>query len=324
MLKRLQPLALLFGLVLLAVLLTRLDLAASWDVLRRADPSLLALALLSFPPEVLFKGWRIKFLAGRLGAKLSLWDATRIYLAGQPLACLTPAKLGDVVRVVGLSKKAHLTTAPALAVHVADKVYDLASLALWASVGLLTLLLDQRHRGPALAALAGILLGGLLVAFFTNRTWVRSVAKPLVEALAPKPLAQELHHHGRQFYDSFPSLLSPSALFPALVQSLGAWTATVVRAVFCAKALAIALPAADVALLLPAVIMVEFLPISIMGFGTREAALFLIFASPALPRESLLSFSLLTVAVGPMLSALLGVPAASAMLNAPKESHDRP
>ncbi len=320
MLKYFRPFALLFGLVLLGLLLSRLNLSASWDVMRRADPRFLAIALLWFPPEVFFKGWRLRFLASRLGSHLSLWDASRLYLAGQPLASLTPAKLGDVVRVVGLSRRGRLATAPALAVHVADKVYDLASLALWASVGLLALLLEQRHRGAALAALAGIFLGALLVVFLTNRAWVRSVAKPLVESLAPAPLARELRRHGHQFYDSFPSLLSPSALFPALLQSLGAWAVTVIRAIFCAKALAIALPGSDLALLLPTVIMVELLPISIMGFGTREAALFLLFTSATVSREALLSFSILMVAVGPLLSALLGIPASTALLHPPKET----
>jgi uncharacterized protein (TIRG00374 family) len=319
MLKRLRPIAFLIGLGLLGALLWRLDLSSSWRVLRGADSLWLGLALLALAPEVILKGWRLQVLAHRLGSKLPLSDAIQIYLAGQPLASLTPAKLGDVVRVVGLGRRASLATAPALAVHAADKLYDLASLASWASVGLLAILLEQRHRGPALAALVGILLGAILVALLTNRDWVRSVAKPVVLGMAPPAMARELHSHGRQFYDAFPSLLTPGALGVAMAQSLGAWAFTVLRACLCAKALSLALPTADLFLLLPAVIMVEFLPISIMGFGTREASLFLFFASPVLPREALLSFSLLTVAVGPALTALIGIPAAAALSAAPGE-----
>jgi len=313
MLKRLQPLSFLIGFILLAALLWRLNLADTWAVLRNSAPLWLTLALLGILPEILFKGWRLKSLAKRLGSKLSFWDGIRIYLAGQPLAALTPAKLGDVVRVGALSRQGKLDLAPALAVHVADKVYDLAALSLWAAAGLLSLLFADRHRGAALAALVGILLGAVLVTLLTNREWVRRVAKPLVLALAPEKLAQNLHHHGRQFYDAFPALLAPSALSLAIAQSLGAWAASVARACFCAQALHLAIPTADLVLLLPAVIMVEFLPVSIMGFGTREAALFLIFTTPAVSREALLSFSLLTVAVGPVLTALLGVPAAGSL-----------
>ena len=92
--------------------------------------------------------------------------------------------------------------------------------------------------------------------------------------------------------------------------SLLAWEAAFTRAYFCALALGLPLSFLKVALLLPVVVVVEFIPISIMGLGTREAALFLFLASDQLPLSSLLPFSLLMLLVGPLFVSLLGIPAA--------------
>ena len=56
------------------------------------------------------------------------------------------------------------------------------------------------------------------------------------------------------------------------------------------------------------VIVIEFIPITILGFGTREAALFLFFASAQVATSGLLSFSFLMVLAGPLFTSLVGIP----------------
>jgi len=234
-----------------------------------------------------------------------------VYLSGQPLASVTPAKLGDVARVLLLSQKSGLSTAPALAVHVADKILDLAALGLLASVGLITLIAESRQTGPAASALAGILVGVSLVAAFLNRGWVRRFVKPVVLALAPDKVANSLHTHGREFYQHFEAFFLPlRRMNGPMILSLLAWEVAILRAWLCAQALGLPMTFAQLQWLLPVIIMVEFLPISVMGFGTREAALFVFFAG-IVGQEGLISFSLLTVLVGPLTTALIGIPAAA-------------
>ena len=83
-----------------------------------------------------------------------------------------------------------------------------------------------------------------------------------------------------------------------------------VRTYFCSLAVGLPLSFITIALLLPIVIVIEFLPITILGFGTREAALFFLFATPQVSTTGLLSFSLMTVLAGPLLTALVGIPCA--------------
>ncbi len=310
--KRFSPFATLIGLILFAVILSRVDLRASLDLLGKTSPLWIGAAFLLLSPEILLKSLRIRRLAAEAGHLIGVKDAVHVYLSGQPLASVTPAKLGDVARVLLLSQKSGMGTPQALAVHVADKVLDLAALALLASIGLITLIADAQQTHAAWSALAGIGVGVALMTAFLNRGWVRRFVKPVVLALAPEKVARSLHSHGREFYRHFETFFLPlRRLAGPLALSLLAWETAIARAWICSTALGLPLTFWNLQWLLPVVIMVEFLPISIMGFGTREASLFVFFAG--ISRESLVSFSLLTVVVGPLASALLGIPAAASL-----------
>jgi len=126
--------------------------------------------------------------------------------------------------------------------------------------------------------------------------------------LAPQKLSEQLSAHGHEFYKDLLSLFQPSQrLILPFTLSLSAWTAVLVRTYFCAQAVGLPLSFITIALLLPVVIVIEFLPITILGFGTREAALFFLLASPQVTTSGLLSFSLMTVVAGPLLTSLVGV-----------------
>lgn len=287
------------------------DLSATLNLLRSARLSWVALAFLFILPEVLIKGLRLISLALVFHSRLSFKNSVWIYLAGQPLGAVTPAKLGDIVRVLGIGRWGNLRPYSAFAVHVADKVYDLLALVLLAATGLITLIAQKEFKGPAVAALMGIGMGVLLMALFLNPQWMRSLLKPLLLFLAPKRLEEQLSAHGREFYKDLLSLFQPSRrLVLPFFLSLSAWLVVLVRTYFCSQAVGLPLSMVTIGLLLPIVIVIEFLPITILGFGTREAALFFLFASPQVSTAGLLSFSLMTVVAGPLLTSLAGIPCA--------------
>ncbi len=304
--------AFLIGIALFFYLLVKkVDLTQTWDVLRHADPVWLGAALAFVLPEILLKGVRLHTLAGRLKSPLKLGESLRIYLSAQPLSIVTPGKLGDVVRVFGLSKLGKMSLPAAFSTHVADKVYDLVTLGLLASIGLINLVIESQNQMPALAALLGLGLGIGLIFLFLHPEWMRTYIKPLLLSLAPKTLADNIKTHGHEFYKHLLELFNPPGrLLLPFFYSVLVWEVTVIRAYFCALALGLPLSWTALALLLPVVIVVELLPISVMGFGTREAALFILFANSQAAPSALLSFSFLMQIAGPLLIALLGIPAA--------------
>jgi uncharacterized protein (TIRG00374 family) len=289
----------------------KVNIPTTIDILRHADLFWLSAAFLFALPEILFKGLRLHVLAGRLKSPLQWGQGIWVFLSGQPLSTVTPGKLGDVVRVFGISKLGKLSIPSAFSVHVADKVYDLLALGLLASIGLINLVILSQNQMPALAALLGLLLGIGLIFLVLHPEWMRSYIKPLLLSLAPKPLADNIKTHGSEFYRHLLELFNPThRVVSPFLYSLIAWEFTALRAYFCALALGLPLQLSSMVLLVPLVSVVELLPISVMGFGTREAALFILFSGDQAAPSALLSFSLLTWIVGPVFTALLGLPAA--------------
>ena len=212
------------------------------------------------------------------------------------------------MRVLGIGRWANLKPHSAFAVHVADKVYDLLALGLLAATGLITLIAQTEFKGPAVAALMGMGIGMLCMLLFLNPQWMRLILKPLLLFLAPQKLAEKLRAHGREFYDNLLTLFQPFSRLPLpFFLSLSAWMVVLIRTYFCAQAVGLPLSFITLYLLMPVVIVIEFLPVTILGFGTREAALFFLLASPQISKEGLISFSAMTVLAGPLLTALVGV-----------------
>jgi glycosyltransferase 2 family protein len=306
--RRFSHFAFLLGLVLFIALLRLVDLPATWQLLKSAKPLWVVAAFVFIIPEVVIKGIRLVVLCRHSSSHLTLKDSIWIYLAGQPLGAVTPAKLGDIVRVWGIARLGSMRTHSAFAVHVADKVYDLLALGLLAATGLITLVAQKEFKGPAVAALMGMGVGILLMGLFLNPQWMRNILKPLLLFLAPKKLEEQLKTHGHEFYKELLKLFQPTNRLPLpFLISLSAWLVVLVRTYFCSLAVGLPLSFITIYLLLPVVIVIEFLPITILGFGTREAALFFLLASPLVSTSGLLSFSLMTVVAGPLLTSLVGI-----------------
>lgn len=318
--KRLRPFAFLISLLLIIYLLSGLHLQASWERLKQLNPLLLVLALAAGAPEFFFKSLRLRSFMLRAKAHLTVKQAVLTFLSGQPLASVTPGKLGDVSRIVLLNRFGKIKMPTALAVHAADRIYDLAAIVFLAVVGLVYSISEISRESSALGTFIAMLGGMLLILALLNPRWIKFVLKPLISGLLSKNLADRISHHAQEFNTALHSLLTPSfKIFGPFVLSLLAWETAILRSYLIVVALGIPLSFGQFALLWPITIVVELLPISILGFGPREKAMFMLFTSSLVHPEDLLAFDILNVVCGPILTSILGIPAALHMF--PKESH---
>lgn len=315
--KPLRPFAFLLGAVVLAELLRRADLPRLGQLLAGASLPWTAAALALNLLEMILKAERLRRLAAKKPGKLTRFGPIlRVFLSGLPFAALTPAKAGDALRSVALSRAAGLPLPQAVAVHAADKVFDLAALGLLALPGLLFLL-----GAPAPAALASAPAAAAI--WFPARRFFSTLSArggkriPLawMKQLVPEAVRAGAAFASRDFGAAlrarFPG--RPGTALPALL-TLAAWTCAFLRAWCAVRALSLPLEAFRFLLLLPAAVVIELLPFSVLGFGTREAALVILFRSETVTLEALLSLSFLLAAVGPLFSALCGVPTSPLVL----------
>lgn len=321
--SRLRPFAFLIGLALFAYLVSTLNLQASWDRLKQLNLGLFFLAILVGMPEILFKSLRLRSFVAKAKSHISVKHSILAFLSGQPLAAVTPGKLGDVSRIVLLNRFGKIPMPTALGVHAADRIYDLASIVLLAVIALVSYISEFAQGGPAFGTFIGMLSGMLLILALVNPRWMKFLLKPLVAGLLSKKLEGQLSHHGKEFNESLHMLLIPSfKIFGPFVLSFLAWETAIVRSYLLAMALGLPLSYLKFVLLAPLMVVVELLPISILGFGPRETALFMLFTTNNLRHEDLVVFSILMAVGGPVFTALLGIPAAAQMLPQESRSHE--
>lgn len=320
--KRLRPLAYLISLALIIYLVSGLHLQSSWDRMKQLNPWLLLLAVAVGIPEYLFKSLRLRSFIIRAKSHLSVKQAILTFLSGQPLASVTPGKLGDVSRIVLLNRYGKVSMPVALAVHAADRIYDLAAIVFLAIIGLVYYISAFSRESSALGTFIGMLCGMLLILALINPRWIKFVLKPLVGGLLSKNLASKISHHAGEFNSSLHSLLIPSfKIFGPFVLSVLAWQAAILRSYLLVMALGIPLAYSKFAFLWPITIVVELLPISILGFGPREKAMFMLFTTSIVLPEDLLAFDILNVIFGPILTSIFGIPAAIHMFPKDTQSH---
>ena len=321
--KRLRSLTFIIGPILFIFLISRLDLFSCWEKLIRVNLWLVLLATSLGIPEILLNSLRLKSFVAKAQSYIGFKKALLAYLSGLPLASVTPGKLGDVIRIVLLSRYAKIPKTTALAIHAADRIYDLASILLLAVIGLVTFTNEFTQGGPAFGTIIGMMAGMLLILALLNPRWLKFILKPLVNGLLSKKMADELSHHAKEFYSKLHTLLIPSfKIFGPFTISFLAWETAIMRSFILTLALGMPLSYLSFALLLPVMIVIELLPISILGFGPREAALFMLFTNSGIHKEDLVVFSLLMALTGPVAFALAGIPVVSRILSKESKSYD--
>ncbi|MBZ0256851.1 flippase-like domain-containing protein, partial [bacterium] len=114
-------------------LFAAVDPAKAIQALSKARPlPLLAAVLLTFLFPVL-SAIRWKWIMKRLDAHISLWDSLKLILAAWPLATVTPAKSGDLIKVLFL--KGRLPYGQTAGLLLAERLIDVSVLSLGAAVG---------------------------------------------------------------------------------------------------------------------------------------------------------------------------------------------
>ena len=278
----------LVSVALLALLLSRVDAGRLWNVARTASIPWLAAAIGLYVLMVLVSAWRWGLLLGAQGIVLRYSRLAVSFLVACFFNNFLPSNIGgDVVRVADTAPAAGSKTL-ATTVVLLDRGIGLLGLVLIAAVGATTgsRLADGGPVAPA------ILWAGFCVATI--------VAAPTV--LRPQAVARLLHPL-RVFHPAWVDERlarfgkTPGALVACFVG------AVIVQAVLVAFYLAIAysmrIPIGfwDLAVIVPITFIVQMIPVSMNGFGVREATFGFYFARLGLPLESALLLSFMGAAL---------------------------
>jgi uncharacterized membrane protein YbhN (UPF0104 family) len=292
------------SIILLAILFSRIDVGRLWGTARLASLPWLLAALLIYGVNLLASTWRWKLLLDAQDVPVKRRALLGSFLVASFFNNFLPSNIGgDFIRIGDTARAAGSKTL-ATTVVLADRVLGLMALVLVAAVGATAA--GQLH--PAAAPIwpvwlwAGFLIGaaasapavlapdgfGRLLQPLTvfHPEWVGDRIEKLTGALA-------------RFRDQ------PGALAQCFVGAVFVQATMVVFYFAVAYALHLDVALSDLAVVVPISFVVQMLPVSLNGFGVREATFSFYFSRIGHPIESALLVSLVAQALI-MLSSLSG------------------
>jgi uncharacterized protein (TIRG00374 family) len=277
-----RAIAILISIAFIALLLWHVDTRALLANFRATRWPVFILALLLFVPQILTIAWRWKRLVAPF-TPLPLTESMRLVLAGATMNLLLPGKLGDLTKGLFLARKGHVSTPLGLGVVVFEKMLDVATLAVFMLTGVALLLASGIASAASQHALS---LFSLLIAAGLGCAAVAAVGVLYFIPLEKLPGYRHLLQGGNgAATGKLQRVLQSSHKTMAILRERGSRRGEIIALsfviwvlhlaqiyLFFASVNAAPLPG-DFLCMIPLAIFVGLVPISLAGFGTRDAAL---------------------------------------------------
>ena len=300
----LSALKIIVSVGLLALLFSRVDVARLWSVARHASLPWLAAALLLYFLMLLVSTWRWSMLLEAQHVPLPFGFLTLSYLVATFFNNFLPSNIGgDVIRIADTAKPARSKTL-ATTIVLMDR-----------GIGLLGLVLVAASGASMLHRLAiGPVGPRVLWAGFGVGTMVATPALLMPERATT--LLQPLRVFHQEWVDERIQKLTyaltrfketPVALASCFAGAVAVQATIVLFYVAVARSMNIPIGFLELAVVVPISFIVQMLPVSVNGFGVREATFGFYFTRLGLPLESALLVSFMGAALIMLFSLSGGV-----------------
>lgn len=268
---------------LLALIFWRVDRTALLANLRSTHWAWFTLAVVMFVPQVGVIAFRWRRLV-MCFAPITWGECVRIVLASATMNLVLPSKLGDLSKGVFLKRTGTLDLKRAMNIVVFEKMLDVAALALMMLGGVaLMLACDgatplQRHAAIVAGAAGAAAVAAVAAVYFIPMTAFPGFRRAL-EWLGGKPRLKKLHDLVLAGHEVITMLQSRGARRGRIVAySLLIWVLHLAQIYFFFLCLGVRPDPGQYMSLVPLAIFIGLVPVTIAGFGTRDAAIISLFA----------------------------------------------
>ena len=279
---------------LLWILLSRVDASRLWSVARQASPLWLGAALLLYLAMVLASVVRWDVLLRAQHVRLPFGFLTQSFLVATFFNNFLPSNIGgDVVRITDTAKPAGSKTL-ATTVILIDRGIGLLGLALMAATG--ATVMQRMAVGPVGPRVlwAGFGLGAIIA---TPALLMPETVAKLLQPLKVFHAQWVDERINRLTYALTRFKETPAAIGICFVGAVAVQAILVLFYVAIARSMQIPIGFAELAVIVPVSFIVQMVPLSVNGFGVREATFGFYFTRLGLPLESALLVSFVGAAM---------------------------
>ena len=295
------------GIAIFLLILINLDIPAILAILLSVNIYYLIAALLVNGLIVVIKAKKWNIIVDSIRPGFSLWQSIVGFLIGFSLSTLTPGKVGDAVRCLYV-KDDSCTTGMALSTVAIDRIIDLVLLF---ALGIVALIIFSVIIGVEILSGGLLLILVSIIAFgifaVSRKTYMEKILRPFFSTLVPIRYRDQFSGYFNDFYTGLDTFLaSRRQLLECTGAGIASWVLAVVYASLLGRSIGM-----DVGyymfLVIPIISMLDLLPISISGIGTRDATLLYLFGIIGIAPEAAIAFSILYLVFSYWFIALIGL-----------------
>jgi uncharacterized protein (TIRG00374 family) len=296
----------LVGIFIFIYILMNIDVGKTWEILSKADLSLITLAVGISVVTVTMKAIKWKILIGVYSKDYPLSFVLKSWLMGFSLSMVTPARIGDISRAYYVKDK--IGVGKGITTVIIDRVIDvgiLFCLAILGFIGFVAFLTQYSNVFSIVAMLFVLFISGIYLS--TKKRFVSMFLRPVFSRFVPEKHKSSINITFHDFYDGLNSMKSSkrSVLLATLV-GLATWFITILQYVVLTAAIGVNVSYFFMMSIVPMVALLDMLPISFSGIGTRDAALILFLSFLTIGKEYAISLSILVLVFGYLVIGLAG------------------
>jgi len=295
------------GILLFIFILTRIDISSLLKIFLNINPLILLCALLVNGIAIIIKSYKWKLIVRTLKKEISLSASIKAFLIGFSFSVLTPAKLGDFIRAFYIRDE-ECNLGKALSSVVTDRLIDIVMLFSFAFIGILifSLIFHIQVLSMSLLIVLAIAIAAA-VYVVTNKVLLSRLLRPFFNVFIPEHHKKTVSEYYHDFFSGLSIFFHDKKIF-VLVIIIGilSWIPPFVYAYLLALSIGINLDFTFFVVVIPIISLLDLLPVSISGIGTRDAALIFLFGLQDISAEAAVAFSLLYLFMSYWLIALIG------------------
>ncbi len=288
-LQRLLPIVV--GLGLLALILSRTDLARLGAVLTRAHWQWYALAQLMLVANLLLITWRWRYNLGLLKLRYPYRELFLIDNAGALAGAATPGRMGDLARLVYFRHEKNVIIRVGLSI-LGERFLDLSALLGLSAVFLWFFPLPVQFKSFLMKLVLGATLVGLGIAIAAWLFWGKDLIITKALRIIPNSLTEWFRGSAQELKAASRCYVTWRLVWSVTLTFL-AWGANILAAYYAARSLMLPLTLWQAGACFCLSTLFSLIPVSVAGIGTRELAMVYLFSFLELPPEQAVAFSFL-------------------------------
>jgi uncharacterized protein (TIRG00374 family) len=297
----------LVGIALFLIILSRINLNDLIEIITHTNVLFLFLAFLVNCIAILLKSLKWKIIVNSVKPDFSLEVSVVASFVGFSFSTITPAKLGDFIKVLYITDE-NCSLGKSISTIVIDRLIDIILLFSIAFIGIYGFSvfyhIEILSIGTIVLIIAGILAGLYIV---LNKPLLSTLLKPFFNIFVPKHLKSKIALYYDDFFTGlFTFYYDRARFFSSISVGIISWIPPFVYGYLLALSIGIDTGVLFFVLVIPVLSLLDLLPISISGIGTRDVALVFLFGLKGISPEQAVAFSLIYLFMSYWLVAMIG------------------